>query len=159
MAGSRGIERVENEGEVAAGQAADGRPGLRLMAYDDQSAGDVVDAVAVLAPGDRVQGVLEEPAVVSEPFEVIEHRPVNVARGSHAAGGHAATLAVISRPASSRYWSAMTGHSSPGAVWVAAAAILVITSPRVITERSAVAIAAGSRCGTSRPAPPASTSS
>ena len=59
---------------------------------------------------------IEEPAVVSEPFEVIEHRLVNVARSSHAAGGHAATLAVISRSASSRYWSAMTGHSSCGAV-------------------------------------------
>ena len=58
------------------------------MAHDDQSAGDVVEAIAVLAPGDRVEGVLEEPAVVSEPFEVIEHRLVNVARGSHATGGH-----------------------------------------------------------------------
>ena len=41
-------------------QAADGRPGLRLMAHDDQPAGGVVDAIAVLAPGDRVEGVLEE---------------------------------------------------------------------------------------------------
>src|SRR3984893_572440 len=128
------------------------------MAHDDQPAGGVVDAIAVLAPGDRAEGVLEKPAVVSEPFEVIEHRLVNVARGSRAAGGHAATLAVISRSASSRYGPAMPGHSSRGAVWVATAAIFVITSPRVITERSAVAIAAGSRCGTSRPAPPASTS-
>jgi hypothetical protein len=103
VTGPRRIERVEDEGEVAAGQATDRRPGLRLMAYDDQPAGNVVDAVAVLAPGGRVEGVLEEPAVVSEPFEVIEHRLVNVARGSHAADGHAATLAVISRSASSRY--------------------------------------------------------
>src|ERR1700685_1803636 len=128
------------------------------MADDDQPPGDVVDAVAVLTPGGRVEGVLEEPAVVGEPFEGSEYRLVNAARGSHAAGGHAATLAVISRPASSQYWSAMTGHSSCGAGAAAAAGILLIPPPRVITERSAAAIAAGSRCGTSRPAPPASTS-
>ena len=68
------------------------------MAHDDQPAGGVVKAVAVLAPGNRTQGVLEEPAVVGEPFEVIEHRLVNVTRGSHAA-----TLAVMSRSARSRY--------------------------------------------------------
>jgi hypothetical protein len=73
------------------------------MAYHDQPAGDVIDAVAVLAPRDRMQGVLEQPAVVSEPFEMVEHRLVTAARRSHAADGHAATLAVISRPASSRY--------------------------------------------------------
>src|SRR3984957_13130492 len=153
VTGPRRIERVEDEGEVAAGQTAGGRPGFRLMAHDDQPAGGVVDAIAVLAPGDRMQSVLEEPAVVGEPFEVIEHRRANAGRGSHAA-----TLDLISRPVSSRYWSAMTGHSSCGAVAVAVAAILAITSPCVITERSAAAIAAGSRCGTSRPAPPASTS-
>jgi hypothetical protein len=38
------------------------------MAYDDQPAGGVVDAIAVLAPGNREEGVLEEPAVVGEPF-------------------------------------------------------------------------------------------
>jgi hypothetical protein len=53
------------------------------------------------------------------------------AAGGHAAGGHAATLAVIGWPTSSQYWSAMTGHSNCGAVAVAAAAILVITSPCV----------------------------
>ncbi|HEX5301868.1 MAG TPA: hypothetical protein VFW50_33245 [Streptosporangiaceae bacterium] len=73
------------------------------MTHDDQPAGGVVDAIAVLAPGDRVEGVLEEPAVVGEPAEVIEHRLGRVARRRHAAGSHAATLAVISRPASSRY--------------------------------------------------------
>jgi hypothetical protein len=61
----RGIESVEDEGEVAAGQVAGSRPGLRLTANDDQPASDVVDAIAVLAPGDRVEGVLEEPAVIS----------------------------------------------------------------------------------------------
>src|SRR5689334_8549645 len=153
-----GIERAEDEGEVTAGQTACGRPGFRLMAHHDQPAGGVVDAIAVLAPGGRVEGVLEEPALVGEPVQVIEHRLVGVAHGSHAAGRHAATLAVISRPASSRYWSAMTGHSRCGAVAAAAAVILASTSRRVIIERSAVAIAAGSQCGTRRPAPPASTS-
>src|SRR6185437_5662250 len=76
VTGSRGVERVEDEGKVAVSQAADGRPGLRLMAHDDQPAGGVVDAIAVLAPGDRVEGVLEEPAVVGEPVEVIERRLV-----------------------------------------------------------------------------------
>src|SRR5581483_365961 len=108
VTGPRRIERVKDEGEIAAGQAAGGRPGLQFMAHDDQPAGGVVDAIAVLAPGSRVTGVLEEPAVVGEPDEVIEHRLVSVARGSHAAGRHAATLAVINRPANSRYWAAMT---------------------------------------------------
>jgi hypothetical protein len=45
--GPRGIERVEDEGKVAASQAADDQPGLRLMAHDDQPAGGVVDAIAV----------------------------------------------------------------------------------------------------------------
>src|SRR5258705_318568 len=101
VTGPRGVERVEDEGKVAVSQAADGRPGLRLMAHDDQPAGGVVDAIAVLVPGDRVEGVLEEPAVVGEPVEVIERRLVQAARGSHAAGRHAGTLAAISRPASS----------------------------------------------------------
>src|SRR2546427_445597 len=86
-------------------------------------AGGVVDAIAVLAPGDLVEGVLEEPTVVGEPVEVIERRLVQAARGGHAAGRHAGTLAAISRPASSRYWSATTGQSSCGAVAAAAAAI------------------------------------
>ena len=51
----------------------------------------------MLAPGDRVAGVLEEPALVGEPVQVIEHRLVSVAHGSYAAGRHAATLAVISQ--------------------------------------------------------------
>ena len=73
------------------------------MTHDDQPAGGVVDAIAVLAPRDRVAGVFEEPAVVGEPVEVIEYRLVDIAHGSHAAGRHAATLAMIRRPVSSRY--------------------------------------------------------
>ncbi len=59
VTGARGIERTEDEGKVAAGQSAGGWPGLRLMAHDDQPAGDVVNAVAVLMPGDRVKGMLK----------------------------------------------------------------------------------------------------
>jgi hypothetical protein len=103
MTGPSGIERVKDEVEIAASQAQRGRPGLRLMAYHDQPAGDVVDAVAMFASGNRVTCMLEEPALVSEAFEVIEHRLVDDARGRPAAGGHAAALAAISWHASSRY--------------------------------------------------------
>src|ERR1700722_16270901 len=103
----------------------------------------------MLAPGDRVESVLEEPAIVGEPLEMIEHRLADIRGGGDAAGCHAATLAGIRGQASSRVWAAMTGQSMCGAVARAAAAILAITSRRVITERSAAAMAAGSRCGTS----------
>ena len=96
----------------------------------------------MLRSGIRAQGVLEQPAVVSKPFEVIEHRLVHVARGNHAAGGDAAMLAVTSRPASSRYCSAMAGHSSCGAVALAAALLNLLRPSLVLV---AVALAAAER--------------
>src|SRR5690242_5001353 len=158
VTGAARLDRIQDDTEVAAGQAADGRHRLRLRAHHDKTAGRVVEAVTVLGPRDRMQGVLKEAAAVGEALEVAEFRLRNAPVGDHPAGAHAATLAVISRPASLRYWSATAGHRRRGAAAAAAAAIVSIMSPRVIMDRSAAAMAGGSRCGTTRPAPPASSS-
>src|SRR5258706_12396446 len=110
MTGPAGIERVEDEGEVAAAEAGSGRPGPRLAAHNHQPAGHGVDAVAVLAPGGGVEGMLEQPAGVSEPFGGIEHRLANTAPGGPPAGGHSAPLPLTSRPATSRYWLGAAAH-------------------------------------------------
>src|SRR5258708_23908343 len=98
MTGPAGIERVEDEGEVAAAEAGSGRPGPRFAAHNHQSAGHVVDAVAVLAPGEGVEGMLEQPAVVSEPFEGIEHRLANTPPRRPPARAHSGPPPVIHRP-------------------------------------------------------------
>src|SRR5258708_31433754 len=100
MTGPAGIERVEDEGEVAAAEAGGGRPGPRLAAHNHQPAGHVVDAVAVLAPGEGVEGMLEQPAVVREPFQGIEHPLANTPPRRLPSGGHSAPLPVLIRPAS-----------------------------------------------------------
>ena len=102
--------------------------------------------------------MLEEPAVVSEPVEVIEHRLVQAARGSHAAGRHAATLAVM--PAGQL--AVLVGDDRPQQLRRGRGGggghLCRHVARACMTERSAAAIAAGSRCGTSRPAPAASIS-
>jgi hypothetical protein len=72
VAGPSGFERGEDEDEVAARQAARARARLWITARHDQPAGDVIHAIAMLAPGDTAERMLEQAPVVGKPFEVNE---------------------------------------------------------------------------------------
>jgi hypothetical protein len=65
---------VGEEAQVLLGEPdhLGGRPGF--PAGDQQAAGHVVHAVAVLAPDDRVAGVLEQAGVVGEAGDVLPAR-------------------------------------------------------------------------------------
>jgi hypothetical protein len=72
--GAVAVLRVGEECEVALRQTDDRRRRIRFAAGDDQTAGDVVGAVAVRTPHDRVSGVFEQSGVVGQPDQVREGR-------------------------------------------------------------------------------------
>ena len=62
--------RIDHEPQVHVPELRQGRIGSRLTDSDDEPAGDVVDAVAVLDAGFAELGVLEEADVVTQPREM-----------------------------------------------------------------------------------------
>src|SRR5207244_1962251 len=98
--------------------------------------------------GHVVLRVLEETSWVSQAGQVVEGWPPSVEPDIHAA-----TRALISSAARSRYRSATAGHINSGAVTAAAWLMPTPSSCLVSRVRSASAMAAGSPWGTSSPAP------
>jgi hypothetical protein len=71
------------------------RTRIRLAAGDDQTAGGVVDAVAMFYPRSRQQRVLEQAAVVGESVEMVEDHPDSLdSMGSFAGAGAGAGAGV-----------------------------------------------------------------
>ncbi len=91
------LDRSQREVEVVLQQLTQPGVGCRFAAGDQECAGHVVEAVAVLRPRLGEQRVLEQPVSARQPAQVVEHRP-----GDHGGETHAATRALTSSRASDR---------------------------------------------------------